>query len=675
MMTRIPLFHVFWRRLAAVAAVAAGLLAPLGACLAQPEANAVKTRSVSQFDAVKAGETIVIAIVLDHQDGYHTYPNPGVALPPAVDEFATRTTVDWKDEPSWAKRIGPVQWPKAKPGKIADPTGESASVTVPLFSDRAVIYVPVLIAPDAAPGEVLLTLSVHYQACDDVTCEQPQDRDLTTKFRILAANAADQPKPVEPALFEGFKPATDPIEPPAGGAATGETPAAPAPLPSAPSLFGYSFGGGPLVLFLVAALGGFILNLTPCVLPVIPIKVLTLTKHAGTKDRALVLGVWMAAGVVAFWVAAGVPMAFISSAFDPSRYIFGIWWVALALGIVIGLLGLGIMGLFAINLPQSVYMLNPKVDNAGGSFLFGVLTAVLGLPCFGFVAGGLLAGAATLPPLTIMTVFLGLGVGMAAPYLVLSAKPHLLDFVPKTGPASNLVKQVMGLLLMAAAAYFVAAGIQGLLHERPYLADSMSWWAVTFFVAVAALWLTVRIMKVAKASWPKLLLPVCAAAAVAGFLVFTLGQVTTAKEDHLRAELARKASGAVDENAVVTGAWVPYNEVRLQKALAASKVVIVDFTARWCINCKFLKRTFLDRDPVRSRIVNDSHVLLEVDCTSDSAPGWKYLNSLGQTGVPTLAIYGPALDKPVIMNAYTAENVLDALDRATGRKAAAAIGR
>lgn len=128
------------------------------------------------------------------------------------------------------------------------------------------------------------------------------------------------------------------------------------------------------------------LNLTPCVLPVIPIKVMTIIQHANRPGRNLVLGLWMALGGIAFWVA-------------------------------------------------------------------------IGLPCFGFVAGALLAGAATLPPGTIMVIFTALGVGMASPYLALSLKPALVEKLPRTGPASELVKQVMGLLLLAAGLIPSAGGV------------------------------------------------------------------------------------------------------------------------------------------------------------------------------------------------------------------------
>jgi LPXTG-motif cell wall-anchored protein len=692
--------------------VLAGLLPPLpaAAAAAQPGDSPVKVRAVTQHPAVSQGGEMLIAVEVDHGDVYHTWPAKDVKLPDDVAEFAIRTEIGPnKDDdgnrilPAWIAAYDGTQYPEAKPGKAPDPSGNSPTITVPLYAEKAIAFVRFKVRPDAPLGEQTLELLVSFQACDDHVCLMPEGRKLPVKFKIVAAGTNDLGPPNEPELFKAYDPkkltppeAAPPPVPPAAIPPSANTdqpkaePAAPpsppmaerdptkmmdlrpveAIVPSQPSFFGFNFGGGPIVLFLVAALGGFILNLTPCVLPVIPIKILTLTKQASTPRHALILGLWMALGVVAFWVAAGVPMAFVSRALDPSRFIFGVWWIALSIGLIIGFLGLGIMGLFMINLPQSVYALNPKVDSARGSFMFGLLTAVLGLPCFGFVAGGLLAGTATLPSSTIMIVFLGLGVGMAAPYLVLSAKPDLLKFLPKTGPASNLVKQVMGLLLMAAAAYFVAAGIGGLIDEKPYMAESMEWWAVTFFVALAGVWLTFRIFQVAKSKWPKIVMPAASFIAVLAFVVFTYGQVVTAKADYTR-ELAAQEEGSQADETLVSGAWVAYNEKRLDEAKATGKVVVVEFTAKWCINCKFLKRTVLDRDPVRSRITDDKHVLLLVNNTSSSAPGWEYLRSLGQTGVPTLAIYGPAIEKPIILNAYTPSTVIDALDRAAGTNASA----
>jgi len=311
-----------------------------------------------------------------------------------------------------------------------------------------------------------------------------------------------------------------------------------------------------------------------------------------------------------------------------------------------------------------VYMINPKADSAGGSFVFGVMTAVLGLPCFGFVAGGLLAGAATLPPLVIMVIFFGMGVGMAAPYLLLSANPQWIAKIPRTGPASELIKQVMGLLLLAAAAYFVSSAIKGLLSAKPYLKDSMPWWAVAFFVVLAGVWLMLRTLQISKKAWPKVVMPILAIVSMLVTLSFANGLAKTARIDHERQHAAGGGGGA--EDSIVTGAWLSYNPARLKKAQESGKIIVADFTADWCINCKVLKRTFLDRDPVRSRLLSGDVIMIEVDCTNSDAPGWTWLRSLGRTAVPTLAVFSPNLPDPIIMNAYTSDTVMDAMARATG---------
>ena len=191
----------------------------------------------------------------------------------------------------------------------------------------------------------------------------------------------------------------------------------------------------------------------------------------------------------------GIPVAFISNFkfADPST-IFGIWWVTGIIGLVIALMSLGIMGLFQIKLPQKVYMVNPKADSAWGAFVFGIMTAVLGLPCFGFVAGALLAGAATMPSILVLTVFAFMGIGMAAPYVVLAMFPKLIEKLPRTGPASELIKHIMGLLMLGAAAYFLGTAViaYGIGHDWtfPWWGKAVHWWAIGFVVSplVSGLW-------------------------------------------------------------------------------------------------------------------------------------------------------------------------------------------
>ena len=114
---------------------------------------------------------------------------------------------------------------------------------------------------------------------------------------------------------------------------------------------------------------------------------------------------------------------------------------------------------------------------------------------------------------------------------------------------------------------------------------------------------------------------------------------------------------------------MPYTEETLNQQIDAGKVVVLDFTAEWCLNCKTLESTVLARRPVKPELLSDGVVPLKADLTSNSAPGWDKLKELGQTGIPTLAIFGPGLEEPWIANAYTGSQVAGAIARARGQAA------
>jgi thiol:disulfide interchange protein DsbD len=702
-----------------------------GVALAAPlqDDGPVAVRAVVQHPAVEQGGKLVIAVVLDHKSGYHTWPAAEVELPKTI-EFAIRTEItlpiDEKAQdaakkaatdakkpdaeieairvfatPSWVMNLDGVQFPEAHKGKVADPSGTSDKpLNVPLYSGKAIAFMRVQVKPDAPIGEKTFNVRVAYQSCNEQTCTMPQDLTVPVTIKVVKSGEKDAglTKDNEAALFATFNgkwttatgaapvtaprvetpaPKPDPAPAPAPKKDSNHATVTPVPSNLSPpdsasatpvngSFFGFNIGSSALVLGLFGIIGGVLLNLTPCVLPVIPIKVMSLTQHAASKRHAFVLGVWMALGVVAFWTAAGIPMAIISRGLDPSRFIFGVWWVTLIIGMIIALMGLGIMGLFNINLPQSVYMIETKADSPTGSFMFGVLTAVLGLPCFGFVVGGLLAGAATLPWFAILAVFVGLGVGMAAPYLLLAVRPELLRFIPRTGPASELVKQVMGILLIAAAAYFIAAGVKAVTSDYPYLEGSIAWWAVAFFIAIAGLWLIIRTFQITKSAVRRISFVAVAVAMVVGIGMFAKGKFADDRKNYEALAAAMKKQGP--STAVVpSGVWMKYTPELLASVRASGRSVFLDFTADWCINCKALRRLLLDRDPVLARLTSTDIVLMEVDCTSTRAPGWDLLKELNRTGVPTWAVYGPDTKGPPVvidLTTPTSQTVLDAINRA-----------
>jgi thiol:disulfide interchange protein len=621
----------------------------------EDDAPEVTVSASASMTRVSPGGPFAIAVVMDFKPGWHAWPSAAQdVLPESVAQFAIRTTVDVTNA-DWLGGLGTTQWPE--PHEEANPLGDPP--TVPAYSGRSIIYVPLSVAEDAEPGVRTLEVTLGWQACDDTVCLQPESRTLEVEFEVVADPSAAEGA-ADASLFEGFDPA--------GFTTIGSVGAGAGPDPAVSGPGAEFFGvrltflegpGGWIGLLLLAALGGIVLNLTPCVLPVIPIKVMTLTKHAGEhRARTLLLGAWMAAGVVAFWVALGIPAVLFSSFSDPSK-IFGIWWVTGGIGVLLALMSLGLMGMFSITLPQKAYMVNPNADTAFGSFLFGVMTGVLGLPCFGFVAGALLSAAATWPQAVTLGVFGGIGIGMAAPYLVLAAKPSLMKWVPKTGPASELVKQVMGLLLLAASAFFIGAGALAFIGGRPEWLVDLPWWGRVVHIWIIALlailaggWLLVRTLQITKKP---------------GFrVVFALvGVVIGGAATAYAADASLKAKNDF---------WLPYTVELWAEAIDEGEVVVMDFTAEWCLNCKALKAAVLNREPVKGELLSERVTPIIADLTSDRAAGWDKLRELGQTGIPTLAIWGPGLgaEGVWISNAYTAEQVMQAIRSARGDRVAAA---
>jgi thiol:disulfide interchange protein len=623
-----------------------------------------------------AGEPGAIGVILDIQRNWKVQAGAGSG--DEVEPYIP-TTIELTLPEGWS--AGKVIWPEAKRFTLGE--GEWMEELAG-YEGRMLAAVPVKAPADAEPGLYPITARVGYQACDPIVCDLPTSTTTSAEIRLVSASAAGEAAPLDAAIAALFQQTLsraggEIVVPAEGGDAPGDgataapeggsPSAAPASGAAGSTFFGLSVPRhdglfGLALLALLSAVGGFILNLTPCVLPVIPIKVMTILQHANSPGRNLALGLWMAAGVVFFWVAIGLPVAFLSGVTDPSQ-LFGIWWVTFGIGMLIALMGIGIMGMFTIQLPQAVYAVNPKADTSWGSFAFGVMTAVLGLPCFGFVAGALLVGSATMPPSTIMVVFASLGVGMALPYLVLSAKPSLIERIPRTGPASELVKQVMGLLLLAAAAYFVGSGLVGLVNEAPYMARQLHWWAVALFAAMAGLWLIVRTFQITPGVGARLSL------LVVGVLLGGIAVAYAADStEKARSNWELREAAMAETGSYAPGLWNDYTPAAFERAREDGRIVVLDFTAEWCINCKLLKASVLNRDPVRAELANHDVVSFTVDLTSTQAPGWQFLRDLGQTGIPLLAIYAPEDETPWQSNAYTPQQVLEALGAARSRMVA-----
>ena len=632
--------------------------------------DAVGVEITSQREAAPAGATFPVAVTFTIKKGWHIWTQEG-GSPEGTAIFDGAQWTSITKAGGEGLEITHIMWPELHTAKVDIGLGPQEYA---VFEGTATALVTLAVSKELESGSTAtIDLAAFFQACDATTCLAPTFDPPTTALSVTVDSAAPATIGVDGLFADWARGGIGAIDDIATSAAPSNTATEAssedgAAVDLGPSFFGITIPKsdgttGIIILILLSMLGGFILNLTPCVLPVIPIKIMTLSQHAATPGRALALGLWMTVGVIAFWLAIGLPVVFFASVTDPSR-IFGIWWVTFGVGILIGVMGIGIMGLFTLSLPQSTYLFNPKADTAWGSFLFGVMTAVLGLPCFGFVAGALFAGAATLPPAVTLLIFGSIGVGMGAPYLVLSANPKMVEKIPRTGPASELVKQVMGLLLIAAAAYFVGSGLIVLVAEMPWMGRQLHWWAIAIALILAGSWLILRTFQITPRSGPRVFWTLVALVLAGVPTLYAIEATDKAKVTWQELD----ALGGKTSTAFSTKVWNPYTPERFQAARDAGKTVVVDFTAEWCINCKALKAAVLDDQPVKGRLGDDeSIVTFTADNSARSAPGWDLMKELGQTGIPLLAIWGPddAEDMPWESTAYTSAQVMDALEERT----------
>lgn len=650
-----------WRfGLAAIIASLCLLLSPPSS-LAQPfetagmpdaDTGPVSVRSVVSKSPARPGDQLAIAVEFDLAPGWHLHTNQPRLTPAMIKESFSATPTTLTVTVVEGAMVGPVQWPEVHTVMV-DLTGSGKPEPYEVFEGRAPIYVPIMVSPDAS-GSVVLDIEYGWQACDDRVCIAPELRTerIVIPIAAEAGGAAgvvvDGATPAAPEAFGSFD---------AGIFGRAEEFAASirnAPAGTADfNVFGRTFSVdttgivGLAALLALAALGGFVLNLTPCVLPVIPIKIMGLSAAASNPARCFALGVVMSLGVVAFWLGIGLAINQIAG-FGAVNALFQRPWFSIVVGLVIGVMGLGMFGLFTAALPQWVYRINPKHDSMHGSFLFGVMTAVLSTPCTAPFMGSAAAWATQQDDrVRTLLTFGAIGVGMALPYLVLSARPKLVNKVPRTGPGSELVKQVMGLLMVAVAIFFLGTGIGPSLIEEPGDPPLRAhWWGVAGFAVAAGAWLIWRTLRISKRIGPRLFALILGLALAGSAVLVAVSQT--------------------DKGPINWQHWTP---ARFEAARATGKVVVVDFTAEWCLNCKALESGVLNRKEVASVLNSDRVIAMKVDITAGYPEGVAFMKELRWANIPLLAIFGPGMTEPEKYDSYTPATVLTAIERAEGRAA------
>lgn len=664
------LIPIFFRFLAAV--LPAALLA--GAPRASAQDN-VTVKVESSREAVIPGEQFKVAVIFQIEPGWHINTSDPV-VPKSWKTFAPVSTEILVD-PVPGLKFGPIQWPTVHHIKI-DPMGSGKPEPYGVFEGEAIAFIPVIAEPTIAPGGISLKLTVTYQACNDKTCLLETTAELPLPFKVVAKAPAKVVVRGPDKYFKDFDAAvfTRVKEfgsvPPVKYKRVVATPAEVAAMKAREQkkvefdAFGLGYTvdtGSPVglvLLVLTAILGGLVLNFTPCVLPVIPLKIISLSQSAENPRRCMMLGAVMSLGVIAFWLAIGGAIAF-STNFKAVSQLSANPWFNLGVGAVMAAMGAGMLGAFSIQLPQWVYSINPKHNSLHGSFMFGIMTAVLTTPCTAPFAGAATAWGSTQAPSLTLLVFAAIGLGMSIPYLVLSAKPSWVEKMPRSGPAGELIKQVLGLLMFAVAAFFIGTGAISLVAEKPYLARVLYWWGIAIMGLIAGLWLALRSIQISERRFNRV------------FFAF-LGLMLAAVPVGVAVVFTRSSAAGYKTAQAGESVWVPYNETSFDEAVASGKVVVLDFTAEWCLNCIALRHLVLDREPVKEALKRDGVVAMEVDLTSRAAPGWKKLRELGEVSIPLLSIFSPGEERPWKSNGYTIAQVVDQIDLARARSTKQAAG-
>ncbi len=414
-------------------------------------------------------------------------------------------------------------------------------------------------------------------------------------------------------------------------------------------------GGDILTMAALALLGGLILNLMPCVLPVLSLKVLGLIGHGGGERRQIRLSfVASSAGIVASFLALAAAAVAVKSAGMAVGW--GIQFqqplFLVALTVVVTLFAANLWGLFEVPMPSWLSGVGAGHGNPHslpGAFLTGAFATLLATPCTAPFLGTAVGFALGHGPVEIVAIFAALGLGMALPYLAVAAFPGLAHRLPRPGAWMVTVKKVMGVALAATGLWLLSV-----LAAQTGLGAAGS--VAGLMVGLVAV-LAVRLRQ--RGSFAR--------AAAAAAVVVLAGAAFVPPLQATSTDLRQAAKGDTD--------WMVFERDAILRLVAEGKTVFVDVTADWCITCQVNKAAVINRGRVAEMLAADGVVPMRADWTNPDDRIADYLASYGRYGIPFNAVYGPGAPEGIVLPELLTERVVvEALERAKGPAAQASAG-
>jgi thiol:disulfide interchange protein len=549
--------------------------------------------------------------------------------------------------------LGAPQWPKG-----ASHRDEHFGDVIVYFDP---VEIPLPLRRTRADAQ-MVTLHTRFQGCQtDGICYPPMARSVRLtlprgevgKTPVLDNTAAtsaasDSNNGAIVTVAVPDTGATDGVAPAATVESTAATDTPAIVTPAAPDLRVFGMKTNLFLAFVAALLGGLILNLMPCVLPVLSIKVLGLIESNDTRERARAHALWYTAGVLVSFVALGAMVLALRNAGQALGWGFQMQrpGVVAVLGMIVFLFGLSLSGVWTLT-GRWVGMGQTLASRSGasGDFFTGVLAVVVAAPCTAPMMFQALAWAFTASTASALLVFFGLGLGLAAPFLLIAYIPALARLLPKPGAWMNTFKQ-----LLAFPLYFTAVWLVWVLAKQRG-ADAVALWAVSAVLLAFAAWAWTH-AQLRSARWARFAAVV--AMLVALWPVWSISQLPANTQ-----RAAAQSSEALS---------IPFSEQRLADLRASGRVVLVNMTADWCVSCKANEKAVFGRDGFRDALRAANAVYMVGDWTDVDPAITAYLQRYKAVGVPLYVVYprggGEGTVLPTLL---TPQTMRDALEQAASK--------
>jgi thiol:disulfide interchange protein len=407
---------------------------------------------------------------------------------------------------------------------------------------------------------------------------------------------------------------------------------------------GTAAAGGALWSYIAyGVLGGLILNLMPCVLPVLGLKLLSFAKQGGESRREIfTLNLAYVAGLMAVFMVLATLAALAKLGLSNQSFGWGelytLTWFKVAMTALVFAMALAFLGVWEIPIPG--FASSGKAtelstqEGPAGAFFMGIVTTLLATPCSGPFLYTVFGYTITQPAIVTYIIFGSVGIGMSLPYLLVGAFPSLVAWLPKPGAWMDTLKQLLGFVLLATVVYLFSTINSD--YFIPTLALMVALWFGCWIVGRVPLWAE---FVDKRRAWMQ---GIASAALLGGTAFYFLSPSEAALP------------------------WQPYSQEALAAARAEGKTVLVDFTADWCLTCKLNLSTAINREDVRQLVEKNGVVPMIADWTDKNPTIKQALAELNSVSIPLMAIYpaDPNAEVIVLPDLLTQGKVIAALEKA-----------